>query len=290
MGIVALTSASGSPGVTSTAYGLAVALGRRSGRPPLLIEADPSGGSMALRFNLKGERSLATFAGTASRGIESGMLNDHTQDVSGVACLTIPSDPLLARWALSRSSAMLAEAMIADQQLTVVDLGRFAADSPSLPFAQAADRVLVIAQPTAEDIQSMLFAVRSLRQSGCTVGLVCLGQRPFSPVEVADLAGIPLVAVLPDDRTVAAALRGGAHSQLRFRRSSLWRSLSQLGALLLGEMDRPQVRPSSNETDNSWAPPDPDGRVNTTQFELPAPTGINQPKSGKKLRRKVKVR
>ncbi len=272
MAIVALTSASGSPGVTSAAYGLALAFGQRSSTPPLLIEADPSGGSMALRFNLKGERSLATFAGTASRGVQSGMLNAHAQDMSGIACLTIPSDPLLARWALGRSSTMLAEAMVADGQLTVADLGRFAADSPALPFAQAARHVLILVRPTAEDTQSMLFAVRSLKQSGCSVGLVCIGRSPFSPAEVSDLAGVPLVAVLPDDRVVAAALKGGSHSRRRFRRSPLWRSLLQLGESLSDEMGGTATRPEK-PAQGSWAPPDPNGRADSQQFERPAPTG-----------------
>ena len=44
MAVVALTSASGSPGVTTTAVGLALTWPR----PVLLIEADPTGGSGVL--------------------------------------------------------------------------------------------------------------------------------------------------------------------------------------------------------------------------------------------------
>ena len=41
MAVIALTSASGSPGVTTTALGLALLWPR----PVLLVEADPTGGS-----------------------------------------------------------------------------------------------------------------------------------------------------------------------------------------------------------------------------------------------------
>ncbi len=235
MTIFAVTSSSGSPGVTCTAYGLAVATGQILERTPLLIEADPSGGSMALRFQLDIERSLATFSGVASRGVEPGMLNEHASQLSGVACLTAPSDPLLAQWALRRSASMLVEAMVADRQLTIADLGRFSAETPALPFASAARLVLLITRPTAEDAQSMLFAVRSLKQAGCRVGLLCLGDRPFHPLELADLAGVPLVAVLPDDPVMASALKGGSHSLPRFRRSSLWRSIVALAKVVLAD-------------------------------------------------------
>ena len=50
MAIVCLTSASGSPGVTTTAVGMAFSWPR----PVLLVEADPTGGSGVLAGFLRG--------------------------------------------------------------------------------------------------------------------------------------------------------------------------------------------------------------------------------------------
>lgn len=53
MAVVTLCSASGSPGVTTTALGLALSWSR----PVLLLEADPTGGSAILAGYLKGART-----------------------------------------------------------------------------------------------------------------------------------------------------------------------------------------------------------------------------------------
>ena len=52
MAVVALASASGSPGVTTTALGLALLWPR----PVLLVEADPTGGSGLLAGYFRGTR------------------------------------------------------------------------------------------------------------------------------------------------------------------------------------------------------------------------------------------
>jgi hypothetical protein len=52
MAVIALASASGSPGVTTTALGLALLWPR----PVLLIEADPTGGSGLLAGYFRGTR------------------------------------------------------------------------------------------------------------------------------------------------------------------------------------------------------------------------------------------
>ena len=51
MSIIVLTSASGSPGVTTTVMGLALAWPR----PVLVVEADPTGGSGILAGHFKGQ-------------------------------------------------------------------------------------------------------------------------------------------------------------------------------------------------------------------------------------------
>src|SRR4051794_2441800 len=51
MALIVLTSASGSPGVTNSAVGLALTWPR----PALLVEADPTGGSSVLAGYLRGQ-------------------------------------------------------------------------------------------------------------------------------------------------------------------------------------------------------------------------------------------
>lgn len=61
-GVVGLDSQKGAPGVTLTSLLLAAAWPSTPGRRKLLLEADPSGGSLALRYRLGLETSLITLA------------------------------------------------------------------------------------------------------------------------------------------------------------------------------------------------------------------------------------
>ncbi|WP_431472937.1 ParA family protein [Ornithinimicrobium sp. W1665] len=51
MAVITLTSASGSPGVTTTALGWALS----RGRPTVLVDADPTGGASMLAGYLRGQ-------------------------------------------------------------------------------------------------------------------------------------------------------------------------------------------------------------------------------------------
>lgn len=176
MAIVALTSSRGSPGVTSLAVGLALAL-RRKGANPLLIEADPAGGVLGLRFDLPRESSLATLAGGAGRGsAESQLLSSHTVDLGGIETLTAPFDGLITNWALNRSVAYLCEVLPELQRPVILDLGRLDAGSPALAFGAVADAIVTVSRPTAEDAQAMMFGVRTLRNHFDRIGFVSVGE------------------------------------------------------------------------------------------------------------------
>ena len=78
MKTVALCSARGAPGVTTTSLLLAA---RMEGAA--LVEADLAGGVLAVRYGLGREPGLVTLA--ASNPAQSGGWLDHAQDAGGVA-------------------------------------------------------------------------------------------------------------------------------------------------------------------------------------------------------------
>ena len=75
MALIVLTSASGSPGVTTSAVGLALTWPR----PALLVEADPTGGSSVLAGYLRG---LTAQVARQDRG-PAGRVGFHEQDRPG---------------------------------------------------------------------------------------------------------------------------------------------------------------------------------------------------------------
>ncbi len=232
MTVIALASTSSAPGVSALSVGLSFAFDNR-GATPLLVEADPSGGVIGLRFNLSGMRDLSTFTTDARRGYEPWLIYKNAADLSGIHTLLAPTDPLLATRSIERSAGLLAEVLPEFELPTLIDLGRLSDISPSLTLLQAADQVLLVSRPRIEEVQSLLFGIRLLKNHGCDVALVMVGNRPYNPLEVSEVAGVPLAATLPDDAGAAAAFVGGSFSARRLRRSMLMRSITGLADRLL---------------------------------------------------------
>ncbi len=232
MSIVAVTSTRTSPGVTSLCVGLSWSWARRALRP-LLVEADPAGGVLGLRFGRSGPLSLQTLRADARRGINAEVVHRNSVDLGEMDGLLAPTDPVVATRTLERTAGVLADELVELDAATIVDLGRLTERSPSLPLAAAASEVLVVTRPRVEDVQSLLYGIRELRASNCSVSLVVVGDRPHEPAEVARLADVPLAGVVADDPAVSSAFTGGRYRSGRLRRSTLWRSVDALGAQLL---------------------------------------------------------
>lgn len=234
MSVVALTSSRTSPGATTLAAGLAIAWSHLVERS-LLIEADPAGGVLALRFDLAPAPSLTSFGSDIRNGFEQEALWTNTQDLRGVHCIPGPVDPVLARSWIDRVTPALIEELPRLGAPAVIDLGWVDEDGASAKLANAADTTLVVTRPHIGEIQGLLFQVRRLEKLNANVAIVCIGDGPNDPAEVARIAGVPLAAVIPDDPKMAAALTGAKFSPSKFKRSLLWRTISGLGTSLLDE-------------------------------------------------------
>jgi hypothetical protein len=272
--LVAVTSGRCSPGATSLAVGLAFAFKSITSGPATLIEADPHGGGLLLRFGLPTSPSLATLAGEVGRAESPTTVAGHLVDFSGVATLTSPLDPLVARWSLDRSVPSLVRVLPTLPGSAVIDLGRLSPDSPAGPLAAGAAVTLMVTRPYADEVQSALYGIRSLRAVGARIGLVVVGDKPYHPAELAELAGIPLIGVLPDDWRTARALAGGHHSPRRFHRSLLWRSIYGIAQELVADLGDTPSSPDSGRSLSTEElkryPPPPNGAALAGRDEAPA--------------------
>ena len=276
MSIVAVTSSRTSPGATTVATGLALVWSRRF-EQSLLVEADPSGGVLGLRFGLAPSPSLATFGSDVRNGWTPEALWSNTQELRGTACLSAPVDGRLASPWIERSAPALIEHLPGLGVPVAIDLGQLDDTSTSLALAAAADTTLVVTRTEIAEVQSVLFQVRRLQAAGANVELVTIGSAPNDPIEIAQLAGVRLAAVLPDDAVTAGGLKGDDFNPGRFRRSLLWRTLDALAGDLVDEellesrSMAEAVTPAGVVIGTgSTMPPPP--AADAVRFDAPAPT------------------
>ncbi|MEP4592542.1 MAG: hypothetical protein ABJ381_12160, partial [Ilumatobacter sp.] len=251
MTVIAVCSTRSSPGATSLGIALGAAFAHRGVRP-LLIEADPAGGVIGLRFAMSADPSLRTLWADMRRGFSAELVQQNSADLRGVDCLLAPTDPALAARALEHVAPVLAREVGGLRRPVVIDLGRLSDSSPALPLVACATHVPVVTRPRVEDVQSLLYGTRLLEAHGRRPSIVSIGDGPHHPAEVATLAGLPLAAVLPDDRTVASAFTGGRYVARSLRRSTLWRCVDALAGQLIGATpDEPPTPPRPRHVDRS---------------------------------------
>lgn len=243
MAVIVLCSASGSPGVTSTALGLALAWPRSV----LLVDADPTGGSAIFAGYLRAQSAptdslvdlaLAVREGELSEAIAAASVRlpaPAGADVSTVSLLPGTRAHGQARGLAGLWEPLAAElaALEATGQDVIVDVGRLGLVGSPEPLLYAADAALLV---TRSDLVSLAGArswAETLRTGFERVGgasalsLLPVGEgRPYSAREVRKVLQIPVTASLPWDPDTAAVFALGATAPRRFSSSALVRSLT----------------------------------------------------------------
>jgi hypothetical protein len=270
MTVLALTSAKGAPGVSTTALAMTLLWPRTA----LLAECDPAGGSSVLAGYLRGTVEH-------SRGLLPLALAQRHQNLEQALWpQTVPltGDPHAAsaaagagdRWVLPGLSdaaqapstaalwgplgSLLASLERAGTDV-VVDAGRLgAAHAPTLLLRQA-DLVLLVMGTSLPAVVAARARLNLLREdlsvSGTagleghlsSLGLLLVGEgRPYSAKEIAAACGVPVVASLAWDPASAEVLAAGAAPGRRFASSPLVRStraaISASSTLMAQRRDR----------------------------------------------------
>jgi Mrp family chromosome partitioning ATPase len=230
MALIAMCSAKGSPGVTTTALALALGWQRRV----LLAECDPAGGDLAAGFLREvplGGRGLDRLTSALARQpLTDGMLWNELVDLtpggdSAMTKLLLPglADPAQAAiWAEPQRRGQAAgwEQLAARLPLirdgveeydVIADCGRLAVAYPSTPLVARADLVLLVLRPTLVSACAASAALQHLLQPGRPpVGLVTVGDGSYGTKELALELRTPVVAALPADSRSADALSSGS--------------------------------------------------------------------------------
>lgn len=244
MAVVTLTSASGSPGVTTTAVGLALSWPR----PVLLIEADPTGGSGVLagffRGTLEYETGLIELALAPVPVADA--LRDVVRPIAGSAASFIAGTRSHSQaGGLRELWEPLADAL-ADLDTTgqdvIIDAGRLGLTGTPQPLLDSADLTLLMTRTTLPALaaaRSWTDALGSATSRWRHPGLLLVGEgQPYRAGEVTKVLGVSVVASLADDPESAAVYHRGAPPPRHFETSPLARSLSAAVASIQAHISR----------------------------------------------------
>ncbi|MCC9309953.1 hypothetical protein LN042_23245 [Kitasatospora sp. RB6PN24] len=202
MALIAVASAKGAPGVSTTALALAAVWPRRS----LLVEADEHGGDLVFRQHGEGGQPLDPKIGMLSlalagrRGLTAATVGEHTQTLHGGldVLLGLASGEQASAWTGLWPLLGRALATIGDTDV-IADLGRIGPKSASLDLLSQASLVLLVSGTTPEE----LAAVRDRAAA--------LGQR----LGAAGVSGPPVAVLLVSSHRELAGARDGLISLLQ---------------------------------------------------------------------------
>lgn len=267
MAFIAFASAKGSPGVTTAVAALAATW--PADRDLLVVEIDPAGGDLVVRFDLATEPGLVSLAAAGRRELTPDTLLGHTQTLPAVAGEQGPSRRVLvapvsaeqAGAALSALRGGLARALGEFDADVLVDCGRLDPASAAHEVATGADLLVMVARPVVAEVHHLSSRLASVKPKA--LSLLMVGDRPYSVSEVAQAVGASALGTLPADARAASVLTDGHPNAVRvLRRSRLMRdarALSEGLAAWLGPAVRsgPPGSPPEAAAAAPSAPPGP---------------------------------
>ncbi|WP_419849501.1 hypothetical protein [Candidatus Poriferisocius sp.] len=230
MSIIAVGSAKASPGATTLSVGLGLSWEATTGRRAVLIEADGDGGVLAARFGLASTPSLVELSATARHELTIDRLQSSCQLLADqLPTLVAPGCGDTTSLVLAPLAKRLATGLgQLDDIDAVVDVGRVRQHSPAVEFVQHCDLLVLVARPQFDQLVPLVHQARRVISHDIPTSLVCVGDRPYPPTEMAKASQLNLLGVMSHEPRVAQALEHGLPANQRHRRLLLWRTLAEL--------------------------------------------------------------
>jgi hypothetical protein len=254
MTVIALTSARGAPGVTTTTLALALVWPR----PCLLLEADMAGSSSILAGYLRGsvrhDKGLVDLAVAHRRdglvdGLQRASIPLLGSQARLVAGLTGPAQAGTMQPVWEPIAAVL-RGLGRTGTDVLIDAGRVGAVGGPTALLRHADLTLLTTRSTLPAIAATRARATQMRGDLATNGtgedalwLLLVGEgQPYSAGEIHDAVGVPVAAKIAWDPVNAEVFSLGAGQGRRFESSGLVRSaraaVSALGELAASRRER----------------------------------------------------
>lgn len=254
--LVAVASVKGSPGVTTLCLALAACWPDPTGA--IVVEADPAGGDVAMRFGLAQSPGLLSLAAAARGGVathgrrikDAGLLWRHAQSLPGdVSVVASPPDAARARGALAMLAApdptgglgpgALRAAAAHPGTVLVADCGRVDPGSPVMPLLRSADVMVMLTGAHADELAHLARRIPEIGAWSRNPVLLLAGGGHSIAAVARELGVAPLARVPFDPR--GAAVLSGRRSLLRWHHSGPARSLLGQSAREIADLLAPRT-------------------------------------------------
>jgi MinD-like ATPase involved in chromosome partitioning or flagellar assembly len=231
-----LTSASGSPGVSTVATGLAY----NWPRPVLLIDADPTGSSALLAGHFRGELepgpglidlAVATAEGHLDEAFPTAITKLPNSDVRFLAGVRSHEQARSLRSLWPQLLGVLRRLDEAGQDV-VVDAGRLGLVGSPLELIDRADVVVLVTRNSLVSLAGARSWATGMRSrfaehgGNCRLGMMVVDDIPrrvqaYGGDQVARALQLPVIASVPHDKDAAEVYSHGAPPLKSFESSSL---------------------------------------------------------------------
>lgn len=234
--MLSVASRRGSPGATTVA-GLLASWWVEEGTSRVLVEADDSGGIAAARWRpahgLTWQPGLIELATLTDPDL-GGVLATGQPIAEGLSVVAAPPSPGQVINALNALGDDGAARLASLSSLRAfVDCGRLTGRSAAIHLARRSVVTMLVCRPVLEEIYGMLAGVVELRDAGCHVGLVVIGDGAWSATEIAEQAQVPLLGVLPaDPKGARVTASEGLVRSRRLERTALGKAMDEFTTAL----------------------------------------------------------
>ena len=261
MTLVTFASGKGSPGVTTLAC--LVGATWTPGRRVVIVECDPGGGDLAVRFNLSARIGWLTVAASARRDATATTIDSHLQRLPGGLEVLVGArrHDLWSGDELAHDAAMKALFRFSEEVDVIVDVGRLLPGfSDTEAWLRGSAVNCIVLRPDAASVIHVHERVEALRGTSIRqLGLVVVGRGRYSSKEIERFTGVPVLGEVPDDPVAAAVAAGERGTERRLSRSSLVVSARRLSATIVLSVADSQLHPDGSLSDQGKRLPDCDG-------------------------------
>ena len=246
MAVITLCSASGAPGVTTTA----IALAMNWSRPVVVVEADPGGSNGLLAGIFRGVREYQSglLDIAASPFAMYDAVREATGQIEGTGVrYLVGTQTHTQAGGLADLWAPLVEEL-ADLERTgqdvIVDAGRLGLVGSPEPLLTSADLTLILARTHLPAVAAARSWADELRAPASATswrhpGMLLVGEgQPYHRKEVQRALGLPIVGAIADDPAAAAVYHRGATPPKRFETGTYVRSVQTTTHAITGAVAR----------------------------------------------------